>query len=123
MTVATVLVTLTNIGFFVADNFIHSLNNLPKGEIISSTAQDSLSGPYAVSFYLVKAGGRLGTALRAEATEFSTGKTYTVYWETNAKSSPLYSWISDTQISINGHTVELTEDGMHFDSRLLNGVA
>ena len=115
LTLVTITVVFVNLVFFVKDNCFYSLRGLPQGTLDSVT--DSLGKPYVVSFYKVDVGGRLGTALRAEATEMETGKTYNVYWEKGAK-APLYSWVSDYQIIINGHTIELTPNGVHYDYRV-----
>ena len=116
-TLLTLLITIVNMVLFVVDNSYYTLNNLPEGSFYTSTAGDGLDKPYVVSFYVVNAGGRLGTSVRAEAKELETGRSYNVYWETDATATPLYSWISDTQMIINDHTIELTPDGVHFDSR------
>lgn len=122
-TMVTLAVVITNIVFLALDGLVPSMKDLPKGEFLTSTAAQSLNTPYVLSFYRVNVGGRLGTALRAEATELSSGKTYNVYWELDAKDTPLYSWVSDYQIIVNGHAIELNEDGVHFDSRTYVPVA
>ena len=116
-TLLTILITVVNIVLFVIDNSYYTLEGLPEGSFYTSTANDGLDKPYVVTFYIVNAGGRLGSAIRAEAKELETGKSYTVYWETNTSGTPLYSWVSDTQMIINDNTIELTPDGVHFDSR------
>ena len=116
-TLLTLLITIVNMVLFVIDNNAYTLEDLPQGSFYTSTANDGLDKPYVVSFYIVNAGGRLGSALRAEAKELSSGKTYTVYWETGTTGTPLYSWISDTQMIINNNTIEFTPDGVHYDSR------
>lgn len=116
-TLLTLLITIVNIVLLIVDNSYYTLDKLPQGSFYTSTAGEGLDKPYVVSFYTVNAGGRLGSAVRAEAKELATGKSYNVYWETNTFGTPLYSWISDTQMIINGNTIELTPDGVHFDSR------
>ena len=114
LTLLTILITLANLFFTVWDNTAYSLEGLPTGKLYKT---DGIDKPYFVSIYIVEAGGTLGTAVRAEATEMDTGKTYTVYWETDVTSTPLYSRISDTEFDINGHVISLTPDGVHYDSR------
>jgi len=117
-TVLTLITVFVNMILFAADSFFPSLKSLPEGELIATTASESLATRYVVSFYSVDVGPRLGSALRAEATDLSSGKSYNVYWEVGAKADyPLYSWVSDYQIIINGNAVELTENGVHYDSR------
>ena len=88
-TLLTLLITVINIVLFVVDNSYYTLNNLPEGSFYTSTAYDSLDRPYVVTFYIVNAGGRLGSAVRAEAKELETGKSYNVYWETGTTGTPL----------------------------------
>ncbi len=116
----TVIITLVNIVFFGIDNSVYTLNNLPKGELVSTTAYDSLTRPYVVTFYKVDGGKNLGTCFRAEVLELETGKNYTVYWDKKTEQGPtgvVYSWVSDGVIIINDHTVELAENGFHYDYR------
>ncbi len=120
LTVTTLTVVLANIVFFVIDNNVHALDDLPVGVLEKSTAQTDLDKPYVVSFYRVEAGGTLGTAFRAEATDLNTGRTYNIYWDKMTDNGPtgvVYAWISDDVMLINGHSVELSENGAHYDYR------
>ena len=120
LSVTAVVVTLVNIVFFGIDNSFHSLNNLPEGEIVDTTAATNLDRPYVVTFYRVDGGKNLGTCFRAEVKELETGKTYNVYWEKKTENGPtgiVYSWVNDTTMIINDRTVELTENGLHYDFR------
>lgn len=120
MTLSAIVLTLVNLVLMVFHNSVYTLSDLPTGEKYATTADDGLNKPYVVTLYIVNAGGRLGKALRAEATELETGKTYNVYWETDITATPLVSWVSDYQLIINEHTIELTPDGVHYDSRTAN---
>ena len=118
LTIAAVVVTLVNTGFTVFNNSVYSLSDLPQGERDRTM---ELGKPYVVTIYTVDVGGRLGRAVRAEAKELETGKSYTVYWETGTDAA-LVSWVedSDVQFVINDHMIELTPDGVHYDSRTAN---
>lgn len=113
-TLVTLVVMLINLFFFVLDNTAYSLDSLPTGTFYKV---DGLDKPYVVSIYIVDAGGNLGKAIRAEACEMETGKTYNVYWETGVTSTPLYNRISDTEMDINGHVISLEPNGVHYDCR------
>lgn len=120
-TLSTLAVMLVNIVMFALDNAVYSLDDLPRGTVVTTTAHTDLDKPYAVSFYRIDAGGTLGTAFRAEATDLNTGHTYNVYWDKETEDGPtgmVYAWLSDKVMVINGHSVELSEDGNHYDFRV-----
>ncbi len=123
LTVVTFIVIILNLIFFVIDNNLYTLENLPKGESVE-TIRD-LGKPYVLTFYRVNAGGNLGCAWRGEVMDTVNGETYTVFWETGVNPNqmpPICTWISDTEVSIGigkneDIVINLEKDGYHYDCR------
>ncbi len=103
--VAAFVVMLFNLVGFCIDSFFYNINNLPQGKFLFSSM--SPGGQYTLKLYLVDGGQTLGKGIRGELMDIDTGEAKNVYWVVG-EDNALVGWASDTVVSVNGHTVDVS---------------
>lgn len=102
------LVIILNTAISVYESLNPDINNLPKGELLSSC--NSPNGDSRIDLYVVKAD--FGSAVRGE---YVTGDTQrNIYWQTGTDTANV-EWLSEKSILID--TVPLNVKTDMFDSR------
>ncbi len=104
--VAALMVMLFNLAYFCVDSFFYDINDVPPGKFLFSSM--SPGGKYTLKLYLVDAGQTLGKGIRGELVDIDTGDAKNVYWVVG-EDNALVGWASDTVVSVNGHTVDVSK--------------